>query len=213
MSIRLPLITAVMVSLWAASPPPASAHPHVWIDARLSVAFAPGDRVQALTVTWRLDELYSQTAVSGLDDNANGVYDESELKPLVADAMLHLKEWFYFTDIRVGEERVKTAKVADYRAFMDGDRLVYEFTLPLAKPVKPDGLMGLRARLFVGIDLEKTDPVILAGASKACTQAILPAPGFEETMLLSENAFANEVEPGTEGPGGRFAETVTITCD
>lgn len=217
MSLRPLVFAALLACLWAVGTRPASAHPHVWIDARLTVDFAPGDRVRALKVTWRLDELYSQTAVAGLDVDGDG-YEEAELRPLVEDAMRHLDEWFYFTDVRADEKRVKTAPVTNYRAFMDGDRLTYVFTLPLAQPVKPGGPLGLRIRLFdpslfIGVELEKQDPVTLAGASKACVQGIVPAPGFEETLLLGEGAFTQEVEPGTEGPGGRFAETVTITCD
>lgn len=214
---RLLVLLAVLLGIGIGGAAPAGAHPHVWIDARLAVAVDAEARVTALTVTWRLDALYSQTTVAGLDADGDGAYSPSELRPLIDESMRNLEEWFFFTDARKAEDRLPTSPVQDYEAFMDGDRLVYEFTLPLAEPEQP-GQEGLRVRLFdpslyIGIELEKKGPVTLQQPADACAYHITPAPGFEEALLISEDTFATDVEPGSDGVGSRFAETVVITCD
>lgn len=217
MPIRLLVFVAVLLGAWVGEGPAARAHPHVWIDARLSVAFDDQGRMAALKVVWRLDELYSQTAIAGLDLDADGAYAPSELQPLVEEAVVNLEEWFYYADIRAGDQRVATGPAEDNEAYMDGDRLVYAFTIPVDEPLRP-GQTGVRVRLFdpslfIGIELEKEAPVVLARAPRSCGHGISRAPGFDEALLIGENVFTDDAEPGTEGLGGRFAETVTITCD
>lgn len=214
---RLPVFVAAFLGAWLVQAPAAPAHPHVWIDVGLSMAFDSAGRATSLEIVWRLDELYSQTAIAGLDRNGDGLYTPAELQPLIQDGMQNLDAWFYFTDIRADGARLPTGPARDYRAHMDGDRLVYTFTLPLDTPTRP-GPDGLRLRafdpsLYIGLELEKTDPVRLVNAPDSCSYRITPAPGFEEALLLGESTFDQEVEPGTDGLGGRFAETVIVTCD
>ncbi len=66
----------------------ATAHPHVWIDARVEVKFQEEGQIRALDVTWTFDEIYSLFAVEGLDSNEDGNFESSELAPLVQ------KRWF-----------------------------------------------------------------------------------------------------------------------
>lgn len=204
-----------MGALWRAAP--ALAHPHVWIDVRLTVAYDPDGRVTSLGMQWRLDELYSQASIAGLDGNGDGLYAPSELHPLIDEAMQALEEWFYFLDVQANGQRLRTKPARDYRAFLDKGHLVYAFTLPLDAPVRPDP-DGLRLRVFdpslyIGLKLTDETPVVFAEAPAACTSRIIPAPGFAETLLLNETTFSQEVQPGTDGLGGRFAETVILTCD
>lgn len=209
------LIIALAVSTITLSEP-TRAHPHIWIDARVALEMTPDGAATALKVTWWLDELYTQTVITGMDTNGDGAYTASELQPLIEEAVRNLDEWSYFTDIRSGPDRVATDAPTVYRAYMDGERLVYEFTLPFPDetPVNGD---GLRVRLFdpsyfISIELKKEQPVTLNQASNACSYSVEPAPGFNESLLLSESAFADKAEPNTEGLGGSFAETVVITC-
>ncbi|WP_160166789.1 DUF1007 family protein [Caenispirillum salinarum] len=210
------MLFAALLMSSVAAPEPARAHPHVWIDARVAVDMTEDGTVTALKVTWRLDELYTQTVIAGMDQNADGTYDPSELHPLVEEAVQNLEEWSYFTDVRSGTTRVTAGTPETYRAYMDADRLVYEFTLSLPDGTPPAG-EDLRVRLFdpsyyISIALEKARPVTLDQAPDACAYRIEPAPGFKESLLLSESAFMQEAEPNTEGMGGTFAETVVITC-
>jgi ABC-type uncharacterized transport system substrate-binding protein len=196
---------------------PAMAHPHVWIDDRVVLQFNDAGALTALRVVWRLDELYSQTSVAGYDKNGDGVASPDELQTLIDTGMENLEEWFYFVDFRHKGERIPLAKPTKYQARMDGDRLVYDFTLPL-KTALPMAGETLRIRLFdpsiyIGMDLEKEAPVTLDQAPKSCSFYIQPPVGLPETMLMSEQVLtATEPEPGSEGLGGRFAETVVISC-
>lgn len=203
---------------------PALAHPHVWIDAQVQPKFSASGLLTDLRVIWRMDELYSQTSVHGYDKNGDEHYSADELHPLITQAMDALQEWFYFTDIRQGGKRVAVKKPTVFQARMEGDRLVYDFTLPLVSSVSLTH-DPLRVRLFdpsyyIEIDLAKKTPVLLDDMPKGCRSAILPARGLQETSLLSmgmglsEQTYTSvESKPGTEGFGGPFAQTVKLSCE
>jgi ABC-type uncharacterized transport system substrate-binding protein len=195
----------------------AQAHPHVWIDDRVVARFDDAGALVALRIVWRLDELYSQTSTAGYDKNGDGVASPDELRTLIDTAMKNLEEWFYFADFRHDGQRVLFGKPTASEARMDGGRLVYDFTLPLAKALPMAG-QTVRIRMFdpsiyIGMDLEKTDPVALDYAPSTCRFYVEPPVGLPETMLMSEQVLtATDPEPGSEGLGGRFAETVVISC-
>jgi ABC-type uncharacterized transport system substrate-binding protein len=217
MAHRLLLRTLLLGLLLGLGIKPASAHPHVWIDTQLQAQFDPQGAVTSLRLIWRFDDLYSQASIEGRDSNGDGVYSRQELQPLIAMAMDNLEEWFYFADIRQNGERIVALHPTVFEARMDGGQLIYDFTLPLPKPVSlANGALRVRQfdpSIYIGIDLQKKAPVTLLDAPAGCKAGIIPAPGLQETFLMSEQAFtASDPEPGSEGVGGAFAETVRIAC-
>lgn len=72
------------------------AHPHVFIDARVTVVF-DGDRIVALKHRWTFDDAYSAFAVQGLDQNGDGAYSAEELAELATVNVESLSEFDYFT--------------------------------------------------------------------------------------------------------------------
>ncbi|MCC2112849.1 MAG: DUF1007 family protein [Hyphomicrobiales bacterium] len=72
------------------------AHPHVFIDARVTVVF-DGDRIVALKHRWTFDDAYSAFAVQGLDENGDGAYSGDELAELATVNVESLSEFDFFT--------------------------------------------------------------------------------------------------------------------
>ena len=100
-------LLAASLSLLAA---PATAHPHVWIEARSDVVFDDKGMIVALNHEWTMDEAYTETAVDGLDVNHDGIYAPEELAPLTKENIDSLKEYAYFTAMKAGTRRSPSAK-------------------------------------------------------------------------------------------------------
>ena len=85
---------------------PARAHPHVWVTTQTTVLYENGTIV-GLRHKWSFDDFYTSMALQGLDINNDGVYDRSELAELAKVNIDGLKEFDYFTIVKLGGETLK----------------------------------------------------------------------------------------------------------
>lgn len=91
----------------------AQAHPHVWVATKTQVIFENG-ALTGLRYTWMFDEMYTTSAVEGLDKNNDGRLDPAELEELTKVNIEGLKEFEYFTTLSLGGEQVQFADPKDY---------------------------------------------------------------------------------------------------
>lgn len=108
---------------------PAAAHPHAFVDAQVAIVL-DDQGLAGFRQRWLLDEM---TTVAVLD--LIGAYGAGNLTPemvaaIEAQSMGSLKEFGYFTDIRINGRRFHIQWVKDFDASLDGARLVYEFFVP-----------------------------------------------------------------------------------
>ncbi|KJS39706.1 MAG: hypothetical protein VR70_07460 [Rhodospirillaceae bacterium BRH_c57] len=208
---RLALLAALTISGGAAQ-----AHPHVWIDAAVSIAVTDKAKAQSVAVTWMFDEMYSTVAVFGLDTNGDGVTSPAELEPLVGESMVSLQEWNYFLDVRQDGTRLSTGKAMDTSASFEDGRLVYRYTVPLAAPadlsVAPLVVRTFDPSFYIDISFPETASVALGAAPAACAARITEPPPMQETMLGEAALLDNDFSPGSEGIGAQYAQKVTVTC-
>ena len=73
--------TLAATAALALAVPPALAHPHVWVATRSQALFENG-QLTGLRFTWMFDEMYTQSAVEGLDTNKDGILSPDELAEL-----------------------------------------------------------------------------------------------------------------------------------
>jgi ABC-type uncharacterized transport system substrate-binding protein len=85
---------------------PAKAHPHVWVTTQTTVLYDNGTIV-GLRHKWSFDDFYTSMALQGLDANNDGVYDRDELAPLAKVNVDGLKEFDYFTIVKLAGETLK----------------------------------------------------------------------------------------------------------
>ncbi|MGC2855764.1 DUF1007 family protein [Novispirillum sp. DQ9] len=199
-------------------PQAAWAHPHVWIEAALRLDVAPDGALRAVAVTWTFDELYSQVSVEGLDSDGDGIPSPADLAPMIDEAMGALEEWGYFLSLRRDGVRLPTARAGDGRASFANGRLTYAFTVPLAQPAALSGAaVEIRAfdpAFYIDIAVPDATAVSLEGAPERCAVTVTDPPPMEEVMLIGEAAALDaDVAPGSDGLGGRFAQTVRVACD
>jgi ABC-type uncharacterized transport system substrate-binding protein len=89
------------------------AHPHVWVTTETTVLYDNGTII-GLRQKWSFDEFYTSMALQGLDTNNDGVYDRSELAELAKVNMDGLKEFDYFTVVKLVTEKLKLDAPKDF---------------------------------------------------------------------------------------------------
>lgn len=124
---------------------PAGAHPHVWIDAVVTLAFKDG-RIVAVRQEWTFDEVFGSAIIDQFDKNKDNKFDAKELAALEQGAFANLREFNYFTHLSVDDRDVPTKTVTGFAARVEKGKLVYSFTVPVEPGVDP-----LKSRVVLGL--------------------------------------------------------------
>ena len=117
------------------------AHPHVWIDTVITAMFDRGT-LTALREDWSFDEDFTAMALSevrkGNDKSALRPLTEGEVQQLKLRAFANLAQTGYLTHVWAKDKSVAVSgAVTAFSARLDGGKLTYSFTLPLAAPLDP----------------------------------------------------------------------------
>ena len=158
----------------------ASAHPHMWIDARAAIDIDGQQRITAVRQVWLFDEMFGAYATQGLKKGKDGSLSPEILQGMARDWMQALGEPIshYFTRVTVDGKTLAFAAPQDARVDWNPKttRLTLSFTLPLATPVAPDA-GGAQVDIydptyFVAYAFDENGAVSLGGQdAKACTSA------------------------------------------
>jgi len=156
--------------------PLAVSHPHMWIDAKVTLVFNAKSQLSEIRQTWLFDEMFSSYAALGTDKKEKGVPDQSELDKIrnnwmaaLADPMSH-----YFTGASVDGKPVKLEEASSSVIEWDrsAKRIALRFTLPLAQPInmgeQPVVINIADPTYFVSFDLTRPESVTMQGAPSQC---------------------------------------------
>jgi ABC-type uncharacterized transport system substrate-binding protein len=147
---------------------PAAAHPHVFIDNRVTFVFDAG-KVTALRLKWVFDDIFSDQLLMQFDADGDGTFDTLESKAVGDGVLPNLKMFNYFTHIWVDGKKLDPIDPMEFVASADGDRLVtFQMKVPLPQPVDPR-TAALAAEIYdieyyVQVDFAQQDPVLLENA-------------------------------------------------
>lgn len=207
------IIAAVAVVLLCSGP--VAAHPHVWVDFKIRVAFNEQGHVTALRQVWLFDEFYSAFVLAGAGMNGDGAANQEALDAVLAENISNLAEYSYFTRIMSGATRLVTGKAVDARTRQVESRIEMTFTLPLTEPV-PVSDLPLRYAIFDPtyyiemVHAEAADAVKLVDAPESCRAHIKqPNPDSEQVLIASS---LDKTQSAGDGLGQYFAEEVDLTC-
>ncbi len=192
------------------------AHPHVWIVAASELVYAPDGSIIGVRHAWTFDDMFSVYALQGLETKTKGVYTREELAPLAQTNVESLKEFGFFTFVKVGakgaERKEKFNDPVDYYLEYKDSELILHFTLPLKTPVKTPALAleVFDPTYFINFTLEEKDPVKLVGAPGNCKLTIQrPTDGTAQAGAMNEKNFLNG---DTSNYGAMFANKITVDC-
>src|SRR5262249_1313458 len=92
------------------APVAASAHPHIFVEARLEVVGGPGGAIQELRNVWRFDEVFSSSVLMDFDKNTNLKLDPDELKEVGKTVRDSLVEYDYYANLTLNGKPIKVDK-------------------------------------------------------------------------------------------------------
>lgn len=206
-----------MAALLAATAAPAWAHPHVWVTVENIVVYERGS-IAAILHTWTFDEMYTTMAIQGLDKNNDGNYDRDELAELAKVNMDGLKEFAYFTHVKLADQALAVEDPKD--AYLDYVEATAQGQSepdpqPSAAAPKSDGKSGVVGRVqnwFSGGGKDKPAPkpkLLRLHFTLPLQQPVLAeAQGFSFTVsdpmffIAFEMAKDNPVKLGPGAPPG-----------
>ncbi|PZF78858.1 hypothetical protein DK847_03445 [Aestuariivirga litoralis] len=204
----------------AAAATPASAHPHVWIQMQSGVVFNDQGQIAAVKLAWTFDDGYASLALDGLDKNGNGTYEPEELEPLTRENLESLKDYDFFTHVRLnGKAQALGAPTAAGQSYTGG-KLQLHFELPLSTPVDPTrGEFVLKVydpEFYIAFDYAGTTPVTVSGnMPPACKPVLKPLPTdaeLEQTRAMLSTKGPDWKPDEEEDFGALFAQPMTIQC-
>lgn len=117
----------------ATIPVEASAHPHVFIEARMEILGTPNAELEAIRHVWRFDELFSSSVLFDFDINPDGHLDNDELDAVAETIRQSISEWNFFTHIKAGPREVEMAAPAKIRAIFESGQLILFFEMKAAE--------------------------------------------------------------------------------
>ena len=202
---------------------PALAHPHVFIDTGLEIAFDEQGRAAVVQVVWVYDEFYSMMAIAdyGFDADFTGSLTEAERAELTAI----YSNWQpgYAGDLypEQGGAPLDLSAPFDFLADYSEGRIIITHRRSLAEPVRLDEIplvLKVYDPSYYTAYTIAAAPQLSGGAT--CEARVL-RPDFsyaeeqlqsalDELMGSSEMAF--DLEYDFPAIGADFAEEVQVTC-
>ncbi|WP_462325323.1 DUF1007 family protein [Desulfoplanes sp.] len=122
-------LVPVLVCLVLLMPYPAAAHPHVYVDARVDVVFDDAG-LAGFKVSWVFDEMFSNMIAYDFDTNGDHRFDPGEVEGVRTGAFSNLREFGYFTHIRIGGKAFAVKFVKDFSATLHDGVMTYVFSIP-----------------------------------------------------------------------------------
>jgi len=196
----------------------ASAHPHVFVDASEEIVFDPEGRMTAIRHIWQFDEAFTAFAIQGLDADGDGKLSDEELAPLAQVNVDSLKDYAYFTLLKVGGKHVRVTAPSEYWLDFHDGRLTLFYTLPLEAPTAP----GLHTTLevfdpeyFVAFNFVKDKTIHLADAPANCKADFRPPHELDDATMARLAALPQDQRDLPEDladAASSLASLITVKC-
>lgn len=139
---------------------PAAAHPHVFAEVSFGLQFADKG-LEAIDVTWRFDEMYSQAMLPDYLKKGEKQLSASGVQGLYDDVFRFLGDFHYYTDVAIAGAPMKSVNAGGFTTRAERGALVFHFMIPLDKPVA-SGVVEL-----LGFDPDYFIEYTLAGSPQA----------------------------------------------
>jgi ABC-type uncharacterized transport system substrate-binding protein len=157
-------------------PSGASAHPHVFIDNRITFVFA-ANKVVGFRESWLFDDVFSDQLLQDYDADANGQFSKSESDKIGTDTLPNLAQFHYFTYLWVDGKAMPKIPPKDFHASIKDKLVTFDFLVNLPKPVDPrtqDIALEINDReYFVEVLLAKGQPITFKGlAGLTCMPSV-----------------------------------------
>jgi ABC-type uncharacterized transport system substrate-binding protein len=204
-------LLAALVATFAFTAP-ALAHPHVWVTMKSELVYAADGSITGIRHAWAFDDMFSTFALQGLETKQKGVYTREELKPLAEVNVTSLKEYDYFTYVKVSGKKTPLTDPVDYWLDFKDAVLTLNFTLPFKTPLKAKELAieVYDPSYFVDFALAEKDAITLAGAPASCKLTVAKP----QEMSVADGKKLSEADftAMADNWGAQYANRILVKC-
>ena len=209
-------MTGIALGLVALTSTTASAHPHVFAEARMEVVIGDDGKVEALRHVWRFDELFSSTVLLEFDANSNLKLEPEEAVAVGDVVKDSLSDFNYYTAIsHDGADIPVTVPERINVDFQKGQILMF-FTVAPSKDVPLSGKLSFGAydpTMYAALDFLSDDDLVVEGPIKSCNRDVV-RPDPDEVLAQNQQtlteAFFSDLS-GNDIPKF-FATRLELTC-
>ncbi|MFN3890621.1 MAG: DUF1007 family protein [Beijerinckiaceae bacterium] len=201
--------TACVTALLAWQPP-AGAHPHVFVDARIELDVGEDGVLRAIRHDWTFDDMYSAFAVQGIP-RVNGAPAQAALARLAGEIVERLEEVDFFTKAAASDQELQPMGAQDHRAILEDGRLKLSFT------VRMRALVGAPQQVSVRVfDPQYVVAISVGGGvglrGPARCRHTMVAPGAldpSDARQLDDSVRTNQLAPDF---GAKLATLIALDC-
>ncbi len=193
----------------------ASAHPHVFAEARLDVT-VENDNVATLHHVWRFDDLFSSTVLVEFDKNGDMKLDEDELKEVAETVYASLADFGYFQLVtQDGKDVAMQAPDKLIADFVDNQLIIlFESKPKSALPLKGTVDFGVYDPTFyTAIEFTEDEYMAVDGLPASCQRSVIrpdPDEAIAQNQSTLTDAFFND--PTGNDMSKIFATRLEVTC-
>jgi len=130
--LRVGMICA-MLAATLLLPRSVGAHPHVFIYTATDIVFDEKG-LAGFRIRWLFDEMFSSMIILDYDQNGDHRFDSEEIEQVRQNAFSHVKNFDYFTHVKIDGRVFKVQYVTDFTARIHNDKMIYEFFVPCHVP-------------------------------------------------------------------------------
>ncbi|MFK7160390.1 DUF1007 family protein [Marinospirillum sp. MEB164] len=212
---RPPFWLPLLGALWVLMQGIAYAHPHVWIDLRITPQVNHQGEVTGLQQAWRFDPFYSLILIEEVERGAAPAEQAERYADLAQEVVNHLRQSRYFSHVIWQGEEQDFAAVEEFNLMRIGSRIEFSFFLPLAEPRPWQGAeWGYQIydpSYYIEMLHHAEQGLQPHAALAACRTRLIPprptAEQIEYALSLDQNQTTSEPQLGRY-----FAERVVIDC-
>jgi len=175
---------------------PAVAHPHIFIDAKVTVVFNDAGEIVGLRHNWTFDEAFSSWVVQGLDTNGDRETSPEELQPLADDNLKGLTEYDFYTYAGSPDNPLKLTADGDQRFVYENGHttLTYGLTATNPQPMAHRFELGVYdPDYYVAITFADASDVVLENAPAGCGVTLEPPKEMDPTLQARLFALGPDV--------------------
>ncbi|MDP2781594.1 DUF1007 family protein [Devosia sp.] len=198
---------------------PALAHPHILIDAKVTMLFDDSGAVAGLRHQWSFDSSFSAWMIQGLDSNGDRQTSPDELQELADENMAGLADYGFYTYAGEGDARMTFQPVGDQRMVYEDGRVVLTYSVTATTPVPVTGRFELAVydpEYYVAIGFADASDVTLENAPASCAAVLEPPrpmdPAVEE-RLYALGPEVLELPPDLAAAMRGTQGLIAVRCD
>jgi ABC-type uncharacterized transport system substrate-binding protein len=192
----------------------AQAHPHVWVTMKSDVVYGADGTATGIRHAWTFDDMFSTFATQGLAAKEKDKFTREELAPLAEVNVTSLKDFEYFTKVRLNGKSADINAPVDYYLEFTNGLLTLHFTLPLKIPAKAQSLdvEVYDGMYFIDFSFAEKEPARLVGAPAECKLAVArPGESGGAAPGKPGEAFFKNLAPGSNF-GAQYTNKISVKC-